>query len=183
MLARQRDQMILLRLREVGTESAQALAALLQVSSATIRRDLERLEREGALARTYGGAFLPRAAGKGAESIESPFDEVVDKDAADKDRVAAAAAALVEDGQAVLLDIGTTTMRIARELRGRPVTVITSSLAVLDALRTETAIDLVLLGGSVRRNFQFRRTLPPRSTRSIAVSVRRASRTARLLVM
>ena len=154
MLARKRDQMILLRLREVGTESAQTLAALLQVSSATIRRDLERLEREGALARTYGGAFLPQAAGVGAESAESPFDEVVDKDAADKDRVAAAAAALVQDGQAVLLDIGTTTMRIACALRGRPVTVITSSLAVLDALRTESAVDLVLLGGSVRRNFQ-----------------------------
>ena len=154
MLARQRDQVILRRLREAGTESAQALAALLKVSSATIRRDLERLEREGALARIYGGAFLPQTAGDGAESTESPFDEVVDKDAADKDRVAAAAAALVEDGQAVLLDIGTTTMRIARELRGRPVTVITSSLAVLDALRSDTATNLVLLGGSVRRNFQ-----------------------------
>ena len=54
----------------------------------------------------------------------------------------------------MLLDIGTTTMRVAHHLRGRDVTVITSSLAVLDVLRHDTAVNLVLLGGTVRRNFQ-----------------------------
>jgi DeoR/GlpR family transcriptional regulator of sugar metabolism len=206
MLARQRDELILSRLRQTGSETARELAALLKVSPATIRRDLERLERTGALERVYGGAFLPGAApprrdgveGDGADAAgldgagidgvdgpgdeprpdlavarnglrvvesldqnvtvlepgESPFAEVIDKDGAHKDRVAGAAASLVHDGQVVLLDIGTTTLRIARALRGRPVTVVTSSLAVLDVLRDDLAVELVILGGTVRRNFQ-----------------------------
>jgi DeoR/GlpR family transcriptional regulator of sugar metabolism len=156
MLARQRDQRILRRLRESGSVSAQALATMLQVSPATIRRDLDRLQREGALERVYGGAFLVEKgrAPAGDEAIESPFDEVMARDAAAKDRVGAAAAGLVADGQVVLLDIGTTTMRIARALRGRRVTVVTASLAVLDVLRDDPAADLVLLGGALRRNFQ-----------------------------
>ena len=147
MLARQRDQVILTRLRQTGTSTAQELAVLAQASSATIRRDLDRLHRRGALHRVYGGAALA------GSPDESPFDDVVDTDAVDKDAVADAAAGLVRDGQVVLLDIGTTTLRIARRLRGREVTVITSSLAVLDVLRSDPAVELLLLGGSVRRNF------------------------------
>lgn len=69
-------------------------------------------------------------------------------------RVARAAAGLVRDGEVVLLDIGTTTALVARELRGREVTVITSNLAVLDELRDDGAVRVVLLGGVLRRNFQ-----------------------------
>lgn len=161
MLARQRDQVILDRLRQTGTESARELAQLLKVSAATVRRDLERLERDGALERVYGGAFLPGGASRAGrvdpgpgDGVESPFGDVVDRDAEHKERVARAAAAAVRDGQVVLLDIGTTTLRVARALRGRPVTVVTSSLAVLDALRDDPAVELVLVGGQVRRNFQ-----------------------------
>jgi len=148
MLARRRDEVILQRLRQSGTATAQELGLLVQVSAATIRRDLQRLHRQGALERVYGGACLPAA------RDESPFDDVVDQGAADKEAVAVAAAELVGDDQVVLLDIGTTTMRIARRLRGRRVTVISSSLAVLDVLRSDPEVDLVVLGGTVRRNFQ-----------------------------
>lgn len=147
MLTHQRDEAILARLRETGPASGQELAALLGVSGSTVRRDLERLEELGALRRVHGGAYLPAAG-------ESPFSEVVDKDAAEKEAVAARAAGLVSDGQVVLLDIGTTTMRIAQHLRNRDITVIASSLAVLDVLRHDTNVNLVLLGGTVRRNFQ-----------------------------
>jgi len=151
MLAHERAEKIVERLRERGTVSAQELVRTLQVSAPTIRRDLERLESEGVLRRVHGGAFLAQAVADG--TTEAPFAEVVSANAAGKDAVAAAAAELVSPGQVVLLDIGTTTMRVARQLRGRQVTVITSSLAVLDVLRNDECVDLVLLGGTVRRNF------------------------------
>jgi len=153
MLAHERDEKILGRLRERGTVSAQELVRLLRVSAPTIRRDLERLEAEGMLCRVHGGAYLPNGVPVGAQA-EAPFAEIVSANAAGKEAVAAAAAGLVSPGDVVLLDIGTTTMRIARHLLGRNVTVITANLAVLDVLRHDDAVELVLLGGSVRRNFQ-----------------------------
>jgi DeoR/GlpR family transcriptional regulator of sugar metabolism len=71
-----------------------------------------------------------------------------------KQRVADRAAALVPDESVVLLDIGTTTPLVARQLRGRPVTVITSNLAVLDELRDDECVRLVMLGGVFRRNYR-----------------------------
>ncbi len=67
--------------------------------------------------------------------------------------IAEHAASLVPDGSVVLLDIGTTTSLVARFLRGRTVTVITSSLAVYDELRDDPVVDLMLLGGLVRTNY------------------------------
>lgn len=153
MLAHQRDEVILGELRQNGTVSAADLASLLRVSAPTIRRDLDRLEHGGALQRVRGGAYLADVPAA-ESSAEHAFQAVVDENAAAKDAVAAASAALVQDGQVVVLDIGTTTMRIAHHLQGRRVTVVTSSLAVLDVLRNDDAVDLVLLGGAVRRNFQ-----------------------------
>lgn len=149
MLALQRDEKIVAALRQEGVVSAAELASELGVSAATIRRDLERLERQGVLARIHGGAI------KAADDAdESAFDDVVDADAAEKDAVAVAAARLVADGDVVLLDIGTTTMRIAQQLRGRPVTVVTTSLAALDVLRGDDLVEVILIGGSLRRNFR-----------------------------
>jgi DeoR/GlpR family transcriptional regulator of sugar metabolism len=153
MLAHERAERIVERLRERGTVSAQELVRMLRVSAPTIRRDLERLEGEGVLRRVHGGAFLT-SNGAEQEGPEAPFADVVASNAAEKDAVAALAATLVQPGQVVLLDIGTTTMRIARQLRGRSITVITGSLAVLDVLRHDEVCELVLLGGSVRRNYQ-----------------------------
>ena len=65
---------------------------------------------------------------------------------------ATAAAALVADGQTVMLDIGTTALQVARHLHGRRITLITTNLAVLDELRGDEAIELVLPGGLRRRN-------------------------------
>jgi DeoR/GlpR family transcriptional regulator of sugar metabolism len=72
----------------------------------------------------------------------------------EKDAIAAWCAGLVKDGETVLLDIGTTAHRVARRLRGRSLTVITSSLAVYEELQDESEIQLVLLGGVVRRAYR-----------------------------
>jgi DeoR/GlpR family transcriptional regulator of sugar metabolism len=85
---------------------------------------------------------------------DDPFVEVASVRVAQKDAIAMRAAELVEDGQTVLLDIGTTTHRLARQLRGRSLTVITSSMAVFDELADDAGIQLLLLGGMLRREYR-----------------------------
>ncbi|GAA3510069.1 DeoR/GlpR family DNA-binding transcription regulator [Streptosporangium album] len=136
------------RVRLSGATSVSDLARQLGVSPSTIRRDLEVLDRDGTLRRVRGGAFASVDA-----DDDLPFAEVAALDEQDKEAVAVRAAQLVRDGDVILLDIGTTTMRLARQLRGRRVTVITSSLAVFDVLRSDPAIELLLLGGMVRRTY------------------------------
>ncbi len=132
------------------------LSRSLRVSESTIRRDLDRLDRNGELTRTYGGAVLRPGAtvheSGDPVAVERAFDEASGLEL--KIKVAEQAVRLVSDDAVVLLDIGTTTPLIARLLRGRPVTVITSNLAVLDELRDDSAVRLVILGGVLRRNFR-----------------------------
>jgi DeoR/GlpR family transcriptional regulator of sugar metabolism len=87
-------------------------------------------------------------------TAEPSFAEIEVERPALKDAIGAAAAALVEDGETIVLDIGTTTLALARHLRGRTLTVITSNLAAYEELLGEESIELVLLGGIVRRNYR-----------------------------
>lgn len=137
-------------LQSVGARRGVTVAGLAQdlhVSRMTIRRDLEALAREGKLARVHGGA-LPMSARPGAS-----FAQNVAYRFAEKDRVGAAAAALVRDGETILLDVGTTILHLARHLRGRSLRVITANLGVLEVLQPETSIELILLGGVVNRHY------------------------------
>ncbi|NGO07243.1 DeoR/GlpR transcriptional regulator [Streptomyces sp. HC44] len=142
-------------LRSSGVASVRELAERLQVSESTIRRDLTALDRSGELIRTYGGAALSPHTPAGEDNAnEEPFDVSASHDRSQKEAMAEHAAALVPDDGVVVLDIGTSTRAIARRLRGRPVTVITSNVTVLDELRDDDAVRLVLLGGVLRRNYQ-----------------------------
>ncbi|MBL1117666.1 DeoR/GlpR transcriptional regulator [Streptomyces sp. 110] len=155
--SRKRHAKIVESLRSTGVASVRELAENLQVSESTIRRDLTLLDRNGELLRTYGGAALPRGSAEAAETEaerEIPLDVVMSRHQVLKDAIAEEAVKLVEDDSVIVLDIGTTPLAIARRLRGRPVTVITSSLPVLDVLRDDDAVRLVMLGGVLRRNYQ-----------------------------
>lgn len=147
MLTDTRHRAILRQLRQQGDVSVQVLADELGVSPSTIRRDLATLSADGLLRRVRGG-------GSPVEQDSDTFDVVDRRCADDKDAVADRAAELVEDGQIVCLDIGTTTARLARRLRGRRLTVITSSLAVVDELRHAPAPELIVLGGVLRSTYQ-----------------------------
>jgi DeoR/GlpR family transcriptional regulator of sugar metabolism len=144
MLPQRRHELILRALRAEGPAPVGVLAERLGVSQATMRRDLVQLDREGRLTRVYGGAMA---------ADDEPFAHVAAERAGDKDAVARRAAGLVADGDTVLLDIGTTAHRLARHLRDRALTVITSSLAVYDELKDADDVQLVLLGGVVRRSY------------------------------
>lgn len=150
-----RQHRIVDAVRDRGVATVRELAEVMAVSESTIRRDLAELDRSGDLTRTYGGAVVTtRGNATDDGSSEQPFDHERRRHAALKERIADRAAALVPDEAVVLLDIGTTTPLVARRLRGRPVTVITSNAAVLDELRDDESVRLVLLGGVLRRNFQ-----------------------------
>lgn len=146
MLAARRRELILDAVRGgAGVEVGQ-LAQRFAVSEMTVRRDLARLADEGKLTRVRGGAMGDRD--------EPPFADIVVERLAAKERIGAAAATLVADGQTVMVDIGTTTLQLARHLHGRDLTVVTSSLAVIDELLPDPRVELVVLGGAVRRNYR-----------------------------
>ncbi len=140
--ARRRQE--ILRAVRGGQAHVSDLAESFGVSEMTVRRDLRRLATDGKLARVRGGAV----------AAEAPFAQIEVERFDAKDRIGAAAAATVADGQTVMLDIGTSTLQLARHLHGRRVTVITTSLAVLEELLPDPAIELVLPGGIVRRNYR-----------------------------
>ncbi|MGD0863592.1 MAG: DeoR/GlpR family DNA-binding transcription regulator [Candidatus Limnocylindrales bacterium] len=135
-----RRSSLVLRLREDGRASVAALAQDLGVTPSTIRRDLARLAVDGAVVRTYGGAALPGA-------VAPPgSDRAIEA----KRAIAAAAAALVEDGQTIAISSGSTTLELARRLVERRLTVITNALDVASVLMDRDGIELVVLGGVVR---------------------------------
>ena len=147
MLPGRRHELILRAVRTDGSATISGLAESLGVSIATVRRDLVQLDEEGLLKRVYGGAAT-------VEDRDEPFADVAAVRADEKDAIARRCAELVKDGETVLLDIGTTAHRVARQLRGRSLTVITSSLAVVEELQEEETVQLVLLGGVLRRDYR-----------------------------
>ncbi len=144
----QRQMEILEILQRDGKASVRALARRFRVNAMTIRRDLAALEETGRVARTHGGAMLARTG-----VVEFAFAEKARRNIEQKRAIAAEIARLVPPGSTVSLDTGTTTLEIARAIAGIPgLTVLTSSLAIASALYARENVNLVLLGGTVRKN-------------------------------
>lgn len=121
-----------------------------EISPATARRDLQVLTEEGKLRRFHGGAVVARSA-----PPELPFVERSSEQAEEKRRIGRAAAALVNDGETVLLSSGTTVLEVARHLRDRRnLTVVTNSLLVINMLFDVSGITLIALGGILRSTEQ-----------------------------
>jgi DeoR/GlpR family transcriptional regulator of sugar metabolism len=129
------------QLRTDGRASVPQLATALGVTASTIRRDLDRLAREGRVVRTYGGAAL--SDGLTLRSRADPRQDA-------KRAIARAAADLVEDGSTVVIGSGSTALAFAREIAGRRLTVITNALDVANVLLDRDGIELIVLGGVVR---------------------------------
>lgn len=145
--AETRQSEILLLIKEKGTATIGEIASRFAVSEMTVRRVLYRLADAGLIIRTPGGAMVAPSG-----SMERTFLERSEKMASAKDAVGRAAAALVRDGETVVLDSGTTTRYIARHLARRNIVVITTSLAVLDELAGCAGVEVRLTGGTYRRS-------------------------------
>jgi DeoR family fructose operon transcriptional repressor len=118
------------------------LAVRLGVSPSTIRRDLQLLSRSGAVERTRGGVLPP-------SRFEPSFRQKETEHPEQKRAMARMAATLVQDGLTVFLDAGTSTLEIARALRGRDdITVATNSVPI--AIELASTSRLILTGGTVK---------------------------------
>ncbi len=139
---------ILLLIKEKGSASFAEMAQHFGVSEMTVRRALSKLAEAGLVIRTPGGAMaIP------SSSLEKSFLERSAKMSTAKDAIGRAAAQLVQDGEIVVLDSGTTTRYLARYLTSkRNVTVITTSLAVVEELAGSASVELRLTGGIYRRS-------------------------------
>ncbi len=130
-----------------GAVAVTDLAEALDVSVATARRDVIALEEQGVVTRTWGGVQL-------AGTVDDPFQETLARGGAAKQRIGQAAAAMVEDGMTVILDIGTTVHYAALALSGRSITVLTPSLPTFEVLRGHANVELILLGGVWSERYQ-----------------------------
>ncbi|WP_334073504.1 MULTISPECIES: DeoR/GlpR family DNA-binding transcription regulator [Paenibacillus] len=136
---------ILGQLDKEGKVHVHMLAKQLKVSTETVRRDLERLEKEGHLRKVYGGAVQMRA-----EQTEPPFLKRSLMQQREKREIGALAAALIKDGETVLLDNGTTTLEIMRAIKDRAqVTVITNSVPILNCALNEFRGRILFAGGEI----------------------------------
>jgi DeoR family fructose operon transcriptional repressor len=142
-----RRERVLLLLREQTTCSISEIASRFQVSEMTIRRDIQKLSDVGQVIRIPGGARIERSFGG-----EKSFHERMRRAAEAKSAIGKAASELVQNGESVVIDSGTTTLFLARHLRQhKDIVVFTFSLAVLEELAGSQSVRVELTGGAYRR--------------------------------
>ncbi|HHW13185.1 MAG TPA: DeoR/GlpR transcriptional regulator [Firmicutes bacterium] len=146
MFPEERRQKLISALEEHYSMSVSGLAERLGVSEATIRRDLNELQKLGVIRRTHGGALLasPR-------KFEPTYTDKKDRFLVQKQKIGRVAAGLVEDGETVILDAGTTTLQMVRHLKEKKnITVITNALSIIEEMEANEELDLVVIGGRLR---------------------------------
>ena len=142
-----RRHRILERVAEEQTIHVGELARALDVSEMTIRRDIRRLERDGFVRQTYGGATAHLT-----RSLDLAFNARALRNTREKRRIGMRATKLLGDARVIFVGIGTTAEQFARFLPARTgLRVVTASLTTASLLGTRP-IDVVVLGGSVRRD-------------------------------
>ena len=142
--ASERQAQISAYLEERGYASLKDLVGRFGVSVTTIRRDLSEMEGRGTAKRTHGGAFH-------LDAPDHPLDYARRRaqNVAEKRAIGQLAASLIQDGEAVLLDGGTTAYQVAEHLRDRRLQVVTNSLPVATLLGKSSETEVVFLGGSI----------------------------------
>lgn len=146
LMSEERRLQIVQLVRERGRVRVQELSERFSTSAVTIRNDLNELHRRGLLMRSRGGAVHYESA-----NAESSLNERLQTRAAEKRRIGVAAAAMVSDGETIVLDSGTTTQEIARHLKGKKnLHVITNGVNVAMELLGVQGIQLVIVGGILR---------------------------------
>jgi DeoR/GlpR family transcriptional regulator of sugar metabolism len=126
-----------------------SLAAELRVSQSTVRRDIDEMESRGLVQRTHGGVIWlgeqSRNGGPGTRPYA--FDQRMGYELTAKAQIAQAAAKLVQPGETILLDGGTTTFYLAEQLVGLPLQIVTNSLPISNLFLNDENVELVLTGG------------------------------------
>ena len=146
MMSEERRTQILQIVRSKGRAKVNELAHRFSTSAVTIRNDLNELHQRGLVLRSHGGAVLP-------ETIlrESPVNERLKSHVDEKRRIGAVAASLIQDGETIILDSGTTTLEIARQIKNKQgLQVITNGVNVAAELLDARGVQTFIVGGTVR---------------------------------
>lgn len=145
MLGEERRQQILRRLKERGSIQVTELSALFQVTEETIRRDLERLESQGYLRRTYGGAVKVEN-----EDHDTAFYTRNLHNRLEKQAIGAKAADLVVPGDVITIDASTTALQLVPHLKNKQdIVVITNAIKVATLLAGSPNVHVILAGGTL----------------------------------
>lgn len=143
----QRREKIVSLLDTENTVSVNKLSHLFNVSTVTIRNDLRHLEEQGCILRSYGGAMLNKAF-----AFDRPLLDKRRINFGIKKKIAQAAAQLVEDGDRIILDSGSTTALMVSYLKEkRNLIVLTNALNIAYDLATNTDAEVIIAGGNVRK--------------------------------
>lgn len=149
MFVEERQEKILAILKEKRKLSVTDMSERFNVSGATIRTDLRLMEEAGLLTRTHGGAIM-----RTRVSFEIGSDQRESLNLSAKELVGQRAAGLVEDGDIIVLDTGTTTLHIAQHLRERRnLTVVTNDFMIARTLEDFDGVQTILLGGMVKKGY------------------------------
>ena len=149
-----RQEFILHRIQGGGEVTIDELCTSLNTSVATIRRDLDELEQRSLLRRTRGGAVPIGPLFYEPFRHDASFQDMLKRFAAEKRRIARAAAHLVHKGETVALSGGTTTTEVVRYLKLLSgITIITNTVNVAMELSSCKEIDVVVTGGQLRGNW------------------------------
>ena len=135
-------------IKKSGFARLNDLAKTIQVSESTVRRDLILLEKEGVVRRTHGGVVYCSSKPHFVPAFPTTVTSQQKMD------IALLAASLVDDGDTILLDGGSTTLELARQIQNRQIQVVTNSIPVAEIFCEDEHVDLVLLGGFVHSRSQ-----------------------------
>ena len=149
MLALERRNLILEKLQADKRVVVSELSQLYNVSEETIRRDLDKLEKEGLAIKSYGGAVINEDI-----SIDLPFNVRKNQNVSGKQRMAEIAASLVNDGDHIFLDASTTAVFVAKALKEKErLTVITNSMEILLELSDVSGWNIISTGGVMKEGY------------------------------
>jgi len=144
MAGEERRQLLSEVLARRGFADLSALAAELNVSESTVRRDLTQLEEEGVVRRKHGGAVF---VGDRFSALNYSAREMAA--VAEKQAIGRVVAGLIEEGETVLIDGGPTTFQVAKHLLSRSLQVVTNSLPIANVLSCASNIELTFVGGYI----------------------------------
>ena len=146
LMAEERRTQILHIARTAGRVRVNDLASQFDTSAVTIRNDLNELHQRGLVQRSHGGAVLPDAIMR-----ESPVYERLKAHSEEKRRIGAMAATLINDGETIILDSGTTTLEIARQIKKKQgLQIITNGVNIAAELLDARDAEVFIVGGTVR---------------------------------
>ncbi len=149
MLALERRNIILEKLQEEKRVVVSELSAQFGVSEETIRRDLEKMEKEGLVTKSYGGAILNEST-----SIDMPFNVRKKVNVAGKQRLAELAAEQIKDGDHIILDASSTSVFIAKAIKDKKnLTILTNSIEIIIELSDMPDWNIICSGGSLKEGY------------------------------